>query len=125
MRRVALGPPRRGTGESKARAVVIAALAICSAGRGPQVPLQEPLSFPAKSAGRLHYLYQRGRRDEWSECPLVEQRLERFPPEPFCYLAARIIRGAVVRKETSARPLEASSTHTHMSIALLPGVWNA
>jgi hypothetical protein len=40
-------------------------------------------------------------RDEWSDCPLVEQRFERFPPEPFCYLAARMVRGAVVRKETA------------------------
>jgi glycine/D-amino acid oxidase-like deaminating enzyme len=42
-----------------------------------------------------------GARDEWSHSPLVEQRFERYPPEPFCYLAAKLVRGAVVRKETA------------------------
>jgi putative aminophosphonate oxidoreductase len=56
---------------------------------------------PSRIAGKILRSLALGLRDEWSECPLVEQRLERFPPEPFCYLAARLIRGAVNRKETA------------------------
>jgi putative aminophosphonate oxidoreductase len=54
---------------------------------------------PSRVGGKILRSLALGLRDEWSECPLVEQRFERFPPEPFCYLAARMVRGAVVRKE--------------------------
>jgi glycine/D-amino acid oxidase-like deaminating enzyme len=56
---------------------------------------------PSRIGGTILRSLVLGLRDEWSECPLVEQRHERFPPEPFCYLAARVVRGAVVRKETA------------------------
>ncbi len=56
---------------------------------------------PSLVGGKILKSLVLGLRDEWSECPLVEQRFERFPPEPFCYLAASLIRGAVVRKETA------------------------
>jgi glycine/D-amino acid oxidase-like deaminating enzyme len=56
---------------------------------------------PCRIGGKILRSLALGRRDEWSECPLVEQRFERFPVEPFCYLAARLIRSAVVRKETA------------------------
>jgi len=56
---------------------------------------------PSRIGGKILRSLALGLRDEWSECPLVEQRFERFPPEPFCYLAARVVRGAVVRKETA------------------------
>jgi hypothetical protein len=56
---------------------------------------------PSRVGGKILRSLTLGLRDEWSECPLVEQRFERFPPEPFCYLAARMVRGAVVRKETA------------------------
>jgi glycine/D-amino acid oxidase-like deaminating enzyme len=56
---------------------------------------------PSLVGGKILRSLALGQRDEWSACPLVEQRLERFPPEPFCYLAARVVRGAVVRKETA------------------------
>ena len=56
---------------------------------------------PSLVGGKILRSLALGLRDEWSECPLVEQRFERFPPEPFCYLAARVVRGAVVRKETA------------------------
>jgi glycine/D-amino acid oxidase-like deaminating enzyme len=56
---------------------------------------------PSLVGGKILRSLALGLRDEWSECPLVEQRFERFPSEPFCYLAARLVRGAVVRKETA------------------------
>ncbi len=56
---------------------------------------------PSLVGGKILRSLALGSRDEWSECPLVEQRFERFPREPFCYLAASLVRGAVVRKETA------------------------
>ncbi|HEY7820148.1 MAG TPA: FAD-binding oxidoreductase, partial [Vicinamibacteria bacterium] len=56
---------------------------------------------PSRVGGKILRSLALGVRDEWSACPLVEQRFERFPPEPFCYLAASLVRGAVVRKETA------------------------
>jgi glycine/D-amino acid oxidase-like deaminating enzyme len=56
---------------------------------------------PSLVGGKILRSLALGLRDEWSECPLVEQRFERFPREPFCYLAASLVRGAVVRKETA------------------------
>jgi putative aminophosphonate oxidoreductase len=56
---------------------------------------------PSLVGGKILRSLALGLRDEWSESPLVEQRFERFPSEPFCYLAARVVRGAVVRKETA------------------------
>ena len=56
---------------------------------------------PSLIGGKILRSLALGLRDEWSECPLVDQRFERFPPEPLCYLAARVVRGAVVRKETA------------------------
>jgi putative aminophosphonate oxidoreductase len=40
-----------------------------------------------------------GRDDEWSRTPLVNRRLDRFPPEPVRYLGAKVVRAAVARKE--------------------------
>jgi len=56
---------------------------------------------PSLLGGKILRSLALGLRDEWSESPLVEQRFERFPREPFCYLAASLVRGAVVRKETA------------------------
>jgi hypothetical protein len=56
---------------------------------------------PSRVGGKILRSLALGLRDEWSECPLVEQRFEPFPPEPFCYFAASLVRGAVVRKETA------------------------
>lgn len=39
--------------------------------------------------------------DEWSNCGLVEQKkMKLFPPEPFRYVGAHLVRDALVRKET-------------------------
>jgi glycine/D-amino acid oxidase-like deaminating enzyme len=56
---------------------------------------------PSLLGGRILSSLALGVRDSWSDCPLVEQRIERFPPEPLCYLAARVVRRAVVKKETA------------------------
>lgn len=56
---------------------------------------------PSRIGGKILRSLVLDLRDEWSECPLVEQRFDRFPREPFCYLAASVIRGAVIRKETA------------------------
>jgi glycine/D-amino acid oxidase-like deaminating enzyme len=56
---------------------------------------------PSRIGGKILRSLALGLRDEWSEGPLVEQRFEKFPPEPFCYLAASLVRGAVIRKETA------------------------
>jgi glycine/D-amino acid oxidase-like deaminating enzyme len=56
---------------------------------------------PSLLGGRILSSLALGARDSWSDCPLVEQRIERFPPEPLCYLAARVVRRAVVKKETA------------------------
>ncbi len=56
---------------------------------------------PSRVGGKILRSLVLGLRDEWSKCPLVEQRFERFPPEPLCYLAASVVRSAVVRKETA------------------------
>ena len=41
-----------------------------------------------------------GLKDEWSSCPLVSGPPgKRFPPEPFRYVGAYMVRSAVVRKE--------------------------
>ena len=38
-------------------------------------------------------------QNEWSACPLVDQKFQRFPPEPIRYLGAHVVRNAVRRKE--------------------------
>lgn len=40
-------------------------------------------------------------KDEWAQCGLVEQKhLQMFPPEPFRFIGAHLVRDALVRKET-------------------------
>ncbi|MDV5139294.1 NAD(P)/FAD-dependent oxidoreductase [Chimaeribacter arupi] len=38
--------------------------------------------------------------DEWSRCGLVDQKVKLLPPEPFRFVGARMVRNALVRKET-------------------------
>ena len=38
--------------------------------------------------------------DEWSNCGLVEQKMKLLPPEPFRFVGARMVRNALVRKES-------------------------
>jgi glycine/D-amino acid oxidase-like deaminating enzyme len=48
--------------------------------------------------GRILSSLALGRRDEWSECGLVEQRPRLFPPEPIRYAGATIVLRAVRKK---------------------------
>lgn len=54
---------------------------------------------PTYVGGRILASLALGRQDEWSEAPLVGARCESFPPEPFRYVGARMIKGALMRKE--------------------------
>lgn len=38
--------------------------------------------------------------DEWANCGLVNQKMKLLPPEPFRYVGARVVRDALVRKES-------------------------
>jgi len=39
-------------------------------------------------------------KDEWSRCGLVNQKMKLLPPEPFRFIGARMVRNALVRKES-------------------------
>jgi putative aminophosphonate oxidoreductase len=41
-----------------------------------------------------------GANDEWSNCGLVNQKMKLLPPEPFRFVGARMVRNALVRKES-------------------------
>lgn len=38
--------------------------------------------------------------DEWANCGLVNQKMKLLPPEPFRFIGARVVRDALVRKES-------------------------
>lgn len=50
-------------------------------------------------ASRIIQSLVEGKNDEWSNCGLVEQKIELFPPEPFSYIGAHLVRDALVKKE--------------------------
>ena len=54
---------------------------------------------PSRLAGRILGAIVDGGRDPISRLPIVGARARRFPPEPFRYVGARIIREALVRKD--------------------------
>ena len=54
---------------------------------------------PSVIGGRILASMALGRRDEWSEHPLVERSSGRFPPEPIRFLGAHVVREAVAQKE--------------------------
>ena len=54
---------------------------------------------PAALGGRILAALATGRQDEWSTLPIVGATPRAFPPEPFRYLGARVIREAIVRRE--------------------------
>lgn len=57
-------------------------------------------------------------RDEWSENGLVHAPHRRFPPEPFRYLGAHLVRGAIVRKER-AEALELQPARVAVALSKL------
>ncbi len=57
---------------------------------------------PSRIGGRILASLALERKDEWSSIPLAQgQPDKRFPPEPFRYVGAYMVRGAVVRKEAA------------------------
>ncbi len=68
-----------------------------------------------------------GRQDEWAELGAIFARASNgvFPPEPLRYVVGRIVRGAVLRKETRERmgrvPSPIDRALSQMAMATLPG----
>lgn len=56
---------------------------------------------PTHLGGKILSSLALGRDDDYARLPLVNQRAERFPPEPFRHIGARVIRAALARKETA------------------------
>jgi glycine/D-amino acid oxidase-like deaminating enzyme len=54
---------------------------------------------PSVVGGRILASLALGRKDEWSQCALVDRKYQLFPPEPIRYLGGQVVRGAVIRKE--------------------------
>ena len=54
---------------------------------------------PSRLAGRILGAIVDGGQDPISRLPIVGARARRFPPEPFRYVGARLIREALVRKD--------------------------
>lgn len=54
---------------------------------------------PSHVGGRILASLALGREDEWSACPLARGPRGGFPPEPFRFVGATIVRAAVARKE--------------------------
>ncbi|AMO76126.1 MULTISPECIES: FAD-binding oxidoreductase [Pseudomonas] len=58
--------------------------------------------------------------DEWANCGLVNQKMKLFPPEPFRFIGAHLVRDALVRKESlEDRNLDASFLTSQLA-ALAP-----
>ncbi|WP_322404679.1 FAD-binding oxidoreductase [Massilia luteola] len=51
-------------------------------------------------ASRIIKSLVEGANDEWANCGLVDQKMKLLPPEPFRFVGARMVRDALVRKES-------------------------
>lgn len=58
--------------------------------------------------------------DEWSNCGLVEQKMKLLPPEPFRFFGARIVRDALVRKESLEDVDKGAGLITNLLSSLAP-----
>jgi hypothetical protein len=56
---------------------------------------------PSHLGGRILASISLGLDDEYARLPLVGYNAERFPPEPFRYVGARVVRGALARREAA------------------------
>jgi glycine/D-amino acid oxidase-like deaminating enzyme len=56
---------------------------------------------PCYLGGRILASLALGLKDEWSSTPLAQGPRGTFPPEPFRYVGAHMVRGAVKRKEAA------------------------
>jgi len=58
--------------------------------------------------------------DEWSRCGLVNQKMKLLPPEPFRFIGARMVRNALVRKESLEDQNRDSGPITNFLASLAP-----
>ncbi len=54
---------------------------------------------PSYVGGKILASLALGRKDEWSQCALVDRQIRRFPPEPIRFLGGQLVRAAVISKE--------------------------
>jgi glycine/D-amino acid oxidase-like deaminating enzyme len=54
---------------------------------------------PSHLGGRILAGLVLGTNDQWTSLPLVGRRTRRFPPEPFRFVGARVLREAMIRRE--------------------------
>jgi len=59
-------------------------------------------------------------KDEWSRCGLVNQKMKLLPPEPFRFIGARMVRNALVRKESLEDNNQDASAMTNFLASLAP-----
>lgn len=76
---------------------------------------------PSCVGGRILASLALGIRDEWSECGLARGPTGLFPPEPLRYVAGRIVRAAVARKEADEDAGRRPSALVTRVAALAPG----
>jgi putative aminophosphonate oxidoreductase len=56
---------------------------------------------PSYVGGRILASLALGRKDEWSQCALVDRTQRLFPPEPIRFVGGHVVRTAVIAKERS------------------------
>jgi len=59
-------------------------------------------------------------KDEWSRCGLVNQKMKLLPPEPFRFIGARMVRNALVRKESLEDNNQDAGALTNFLASLAP-----
>ncbi|WP_137391576.1 FAD-dependent oxidoreductase [Rhodoligotrophos defluvii] len=76
---------------------------------------------PSHLGGRILASLSLGLDDDYARLPLVDYKAERFPPEPFRYVGARVIRAALARKEAAEDAGRAPARLDVALAALMPG----
>lgn len=75
---------------------------------------------PSRIGGRILASLALGRNDEWAQCSLVGRAVRTFPGEPLRYIGARLVRGAVIRKERAEFQGRTGSTIDKLLAGLAP-----
>jgi len=60
------------------------------------------------------------KKDEWSDCGLVNQKMKLLPPEPFRFIGARLVRNALVCKESLEDHNQEAGVLTNFLASLAP-----
>jgi glycine/D-amino acid oxidase-like deaminating enzyme len=74
---------------------------------------------PSHLGGRILAGLVLGTDDEWTRLPVVGRRARPFPPEPFRYVGARMLREAMVRRE-DAEELGRSPSRIFLALSRVP-----